>query len=390
MAEKTQARVVWVSGNLKDRKEALAKIKGYFSSADFHTLDGSYTVAYLEQIVRQESIFSDQRVVIIRDMPTLTSTRQTMVNQLKKLLDDVPDECLVVFDGIPADAEKAISAHVAKIGKMFVSDSKLEPHLAVGWLVAEFAEQGKEIEGLDAQLLLDTSGHDADVGGIGIDLLRLAVQKISIYLGRRKNVTREDIQANIFPSQEVVIWSILDALDSKDLVACYNSFHKLVEKEDSVVGAVNLLYNIALPKYRLLLFLKEGLAQNKSKQDMLADATSLPKLGQSGKDWRMRMSPETNESGANVGQPKKAFADFAVNSALFGGFGGKKATVDLYSRKEIVRMVNCLESGLPELRARSMSDAAMAVMADILFLAACTQVDDKILQDLRTPYGYTQ
>lgn len=381
-----KAKVIWLSGNLTDRKLTLAQLKGELSSKDVLVLQGSYTVAYLEQLVRQEFVFSDDKVIIIRDMPTISSNRPTMVNQLKKLLEEMPDDCTLIFDGV--GEEKAIQTHISKIGKVFAFPETVEPHLAVNWLVDVFTEHGKEISEADAQLLIETSGHDPSVGGLGIDLLRLSALKVALYLGRRKNVTRDDIQANIFPSEEVVIWSILDAIDSKDLVSCYNAFTKLVEKEGSVVSAVNLLYNIALPRYRLLMFVKEGMAQNKSKQDIAKEAMLLPKLSQSGKDWQMVMSPEIADGGVNAGQPKKMFAEFAVNSALFGGFGSKAATVDLYSRKDVVRIVNCLESGLPELRARSVSEPAMAILADILFLAVCTQVDDKILIDLRTPYNY--
>ncbi len=262
----SQAKVIWLSGNLHERKLTLAKIKSQFASADLHILDDSFTVAYLEQVVRQESVFTESRLVIVKQMPEPTSSRQTMVNQLKKLLDDVPDECVIVFDGIPSDSEKAISGHVAKVGKLFSFPDKLESHLAVNWLVNHFRDElGKDVSESDANLLITTSGYDADVGGIGVDLLRLAALKISLYLGRRRSITTEDIQSNIFPSEEVVIWSILDALDSKDISACYAAFYKLVEKEDSIIGAVNLMYNIALPRYRLLMFLKEGMAQNKSK-----------------------------------------------------------------------------------------------------------------------------
>jgi DNA polymerase III delta subunit len=389
MADK--AKVVWLSGNLNERKLVLAKIKSQFSSADTVIIDGNYSVAYLEQIVRQDSVFSDDRLIIVRDIPKPNSTRQTMVNNLKKLLEDIPEGCLVVFDGILAEDEKAISSHVGKIGKLMDFPTKVEPHLAVGWLVGVFAEHGKEISEADANLLIQTSGHDAEVGGIGIDLLRMLALKIAMYLGgRRKNITTEDIQLNIFPSEEVVIWSILDALDSKSLSQCYNAFYKLVEKEDSVIAATNLLYNISLPRYRLLMYLKEGLAQNKSKQDVAKEAIAMRKLAQTGKDWSMKMQPEIAESGSNAGQPKGMFNEFSVNAALFGGFGGKKPIIDMYSRKEIVRIVGCLESGMGELRARSNSDSAMTIMADVLFLAACTPVDDKILGDLRTPYGYTQ
>lgn len=384
------AKVAWLSGNLYERKLVLDKIRGQFSGADITIVDGDYSVAYLEQIIRQGSVFNDQKVVIVKTMPKPTSTRQTMVNQLKKLIEDVPEECLLVFDGIYADDEKAISSHVGKFGKLFDFPYKLEPNHAATWVQKVFQEMGKDVELSDAQLLVDTSGHDNSLGGIGADLLRTLAAKIAMYLGRRKKIETADIQANIFPSEEVVIWSILDAMDSKDLSACYNAFSKLTEREDSVIGAVNILWNIALPRYRLLMFLKEGIASGKSKQDVAKEAVAMKKLTQEGRDWSMKMVPDIADSGSNAGQQKGMFNEFTVNSTLFGGYGNKSPTIDRYSRKEIIRIVNTLESGFSEIRARSMSESAMQIMADVLFLSVCTQIDDKILGELRTPYGYTQ
>jgi hypothetical protein len=214
--------------------------------------------------------------------------------------------------------------------------------------------------------------------------------KISLYLGKRRKIETEDIRANIFPSEEVVIWSILDAMDSKDLSECYNAFSRLSDREDSVIGAVNILWNIALPRYRLLMFLKEGIASGKSKQEIAKEAVAMKKLTQEGRDWSMKMVPEIADSGSNAGQQKGMFNEFTVNSALFGGYGNKAPAIDRYSRKEIIRIVNTLEGGFSEIRARSSSESAMQLMADVLFLAVCTQIDDKILGELRTPYGYTQ
>lgn len=387
--EKYKAKVIWLSGNMHDRKLTLAEIKGQFVSAEHQIIDGEYSVAFLEQMIRQDSVFSTQKLVIIREMPKPTSTRATMVNQLKKLLDDIPDDCLVVFNGIRVSDEKAISAHVKKIGKVFEYTDKIEPHSAVPWLQSVFTEMGKEISVDDAKLLIETSGHDTVVGGIGADLLRTLATKICLYVGtRKKRIDRADVTANIFPSEDVIIWKMFDALDSKDLTACYNAFHKLVEREQSVIGAVNLLYSISMPRYRLLMFLKEGIGNGKSKQEVSKDAVAMLKCSQQGVGWRMKMIPDIAENGSNAGEQKVMFNQFAVDAALNGSYG-KNATVDNYSRKEIIRIVNCITSGLPELRARGSSDAAMSILADVLFLSACTQVDDNVLGDMRKSYGYT-
>jgi DNA polymerase III delta subunit len=374
------AKVAWISGGMHERKLTLDKIKGQFPLAEVVIIDGDYTVAFLEHACRQGDCFSEERFIVVKSMPYPKGTRPTMINHLKKLLETLPAHVFVCFDGIPANDEKALSGHVSKIGKLFATDEKLSLEHGGDWVVSVMHELGKEIGHAEAQLLMETCGHDKGVGGIGVDVMRIACEKLVLYLGRRKNVTNDDILQTAVPSEDFVIWRIFDAMDSRNICECHNSFVRLCDNDGSVIGAANTLFAISLPRYRMMLFLKESMAAGKSKSEVLKDALSVPKLSVQGKDWSMILA--SDPEGA-----KPAFSEFAINAAMNGSYG-RKPSLELYSRRDIVRIVNALYVGSAELRARSGSEAATKLLVDSLFLAVCTNLDDSVINRLRESYNY--
>jgi DNA polymerase III delta subunit len=380
-----EARACWLSGNSKERKEVLAKIKTQFAGNEVQVFDTDVSYAYFEQQVLTSSCFSQKRLIIVKGLPIPSSTKPTMINNFKKLIDSLPDDVFVVFDGIDAGDEKALSGHISKVGKLFDFPSKLEPRDAPNWLMKEIAEGGKAIEYDDAQFLVQTSGYDSNVKGIGIDVLRIAAKKLMTYVGsRRKNITKDDIIATSFPSEEFVVWRIFEAFDSKNIDKCMEAMHRMIMDEDDVAGAVFKLFNLAQVRFRLLLLLKEGLAKNLSKADVAKEAASFQKLSQTGSNFQMKMVPAVNETGENKGNPQSAFTEFAINSTLNGAFG-KKAAIEIYNRKELYRIVTTIQECLGELRYRSTSDAFLLLMSDLLLFAICGKLDDSDIAKLRKP-----
>lgn len=384
-----EANVVWICGNQKQCKEILEQIRDLFADAEIDILEGEFYIPDLTESVLQTPCFAEKKIVIVRNMPHLKSTRQTMLNQTQKILSKVPGSVLVVFAGIEDDVMLKYVAQMGPTGKVFAFDNVVNQESAASWVIKAFEEQGKTISLNDAQLMVDSCGYDSSLSAIGVDVMNIAIEKVCLYLGKRKNVSKDDVLINTFPSQEFVIWHIFEALDRKDFNECQNHFLQLCEHEHDVVSAVNILFNVSLPRYRLFLLLKEALARGASRDQLIKDVSEIPKLSQSGKNWMMRMSTESVETGDNKGNLKPAFTEFSIQSALVGKFG-RKPTIDLYSRKEIGRIVKCLQASMIELRARSQSVPAMSLLADSLFWTICNKMDDSLLETLREPYAYAK
>jgi DNA polymerase III delta subunit len=374
-------KVYWFDGNYHERKALLGRMLAAHPEHEVRRFDGEYTFPYLEEQVYNASCFADKRLFIVRDFPKPATTRPTMLNHMKKMLDNIPDDLTLVFYGI--DDEETIATYVgkSKVGKLVHFPVKLEPAAAAGWLVAKFHENGKTISPEDAQLIVDLNGYDPTVKGIGIDALNLVVKKLSMYLGgKKKVVSKEDILTTAFPSEEFIIWTISDALDSKDIGRCYEAWNKLLANTTSggVSSAIHTLFAVIQARYRLLVFLKESLAQNLTKSQAASQAAAFVKLKQSGKDFLMTMLPDI---AATTGNPQPLWSDFVVQGALNGNFG-RKPGIDLYTRKELFRILQVIQDASVEMRYRT-TDAGLTLLVDALFFAACGKMDDTQLATLR-------
>jgi len=176
--------------------------------------------------------------------------------------------------------------------------------------------------------LIDTCGYDQSVKGLGADQLRIFVNKIATYIGnRRKAVTMDDIVINAVNTEEFVQWRIFDAIDAKSFEQCEEQFAKFVENEGNMQRAVDKLYSMSIPRYRLLFFLKEGLAKKIPKDALAREAMALQK------------SAKNEKTGEEERVP--AYSEFAVNGALYGAYG-REPTVELYTRKSLARIMDCL------------------------------------------------
>jgi DNA polymerase III delta subunit len=242
-------------------------------------------------------------------------------------------------------------------------------------------EFGKSIGEDDAKAIVTMNGFDGELKGLGMDQLRIATAKVCQYVGRKKNITHEDILINSFPSEEFVIWTIFDAMDTKDITNCLNTLYKLSMDDGGNDGGVNKLLNLALWRYRLLFFLKEAMAKGISKSEAIKEAMELVKLHQSGTGMQMILKPEENDNGT----PKAAYTEYWISKELNGQYG-RPASIDRYNRKELARIIQAIQDGLIEVRNRS-SEASQKILADTLMFTVCSSMDDSKLSKVRNSYG---
>lgn len=373
--------VYWLSGNIKQRRPALDAIFKEHEGAEKMRFDEQVSYSYIEHCILSSSCFSDRRLFIIDAVPTFGTTKPTMLNHLKKLLQAIQPDTTVVFNGISPSDEQALFKIVGEV-KAEVKDfpTTLDRRDATQWVMSQVSSHGNNITEEDASLLVEIAGYDPYLKGIGVDQLNLSIIKLTAYIGRRKNITRDDIVITAYPSEEFVVWRVLDALDSKNLESCQKAFHAMTSEADSVRSAAEQLIAITMPRFRMMLFLKEGLAKNMTKSQLAAELGSFTKLKQTGKDYKMKLEPDLAESGS----PKQAFSPQYVMGTM-DGFRGNQPLLDKYSRKDIYRIIGCLQDCAVEVRART-GDAGINLVIDTLFLTVCTNADEEHLKAVRRFY----
>ena len=368
-------QVFWLSGSSHLRKLALDKIKSQFVDGEMFYFNKDTSYGLFEETVYQDSCFASKRLIIVDDFPVSASTRQTVVNNIKKIIDDIPANCHIVFNNLDGEGVKPLTTHIGKHGKVLEYDTILQKENAPFWVIKEITTLEKKIDEDTAKFFVDLNGFDPENKGIGLDVLKIAIDKIVQYVGRRKNIEKQDVIINSFPSSEFIIWSIFAAMDSKDLVKCSTAFRGLLDGSDNAMGAVIQFLNIALWRYRLLAFAKESLAKTNNKNETMKLSASLIKIKTEGSG----MATLTNSEKDLNNKEKQAYPDFTINKEINGNYG-QNAAIDKYTRKDLIRIIQCIYQCLDEIRLRS-NDAAILLLADILMYSVCDSVpEDKLFK----------
>jgi hypothetical protein len=147
------------------------------------------------------------------------------------------------------------------------------------------------------------------------------------------------------------------------------------------IDTVTQIVNTLLWKYRLLIFLKEKLANNISRQQIINEAQALRKISYEGVGFSSRTKVEVVSTGPNAGKFSAMWNINSINSS-FDGFYGRKATVDLYTRKELYLIVKCLEDSLLLIRSCSNDNEALMI-ADTIFMTICSALDTKSINGIQ-------
>lgn len=369
----------WICGNLEERKLALDKIKSQFVGFESDTITDSDSISTAENKILSFSCFSEKRLIIINSIPSPDqgSSRQTVVNKLKKILEDLPDDLCLVFYGIDPSDEKAIFSQFEKIGKVLKFQLGLEMSNAIQWSRSKFLSYDKTISDEDLESFIKNCGYDKNIkidgktksGGINIDILNIAIKKLCLYVGsRKKNITSDDISATLFESKEFIIWQLFNAFDSKDIIKCYEAVERIKLDNDRLIDAVETIFSMSLWRYKLLFHIKEE-KSNRPNTNLFSYFISLPKISQTGSGLKMKMTLDKNDDGNN----KSMYSQFVIENAL--------KIVDNYSRKELRIIIETLEEGYKVVRDNY--DSSLLLLLDSLIFSVCGTTDLDTLKLMR-------
>lgn len=155
---------------------------------------------------RRYPMFAERQVVILREAQ--------MMRDVEGLLPYVekpqPSTVFVVaYKDKKLDGRKQMSKLVAKTGELF-SSKKLYDNQLPGWVEQMVKEQGLTISPRAQQLLVDHIGND-------LSRLYNETVKLAVNLGKRKNITEDDIEEFIGVSKEFNVFELQNAFGQKNL-----------------------------------------------------------------------------------------------------------------------------------------------------------------------------
>jgi DNA polymerase III delta subunit len=333
-------KTCWIYGGWFFRNSILNFIKDQLIDYKLIIYDNEYTINDIKMEIMQLDIFSNQRkIVIIKSLIKTT--------KWEDLLNNIPDNCLVVFDNI--DIKNNVYKYVSKIGKSFISDPNLSKEDAMRYIY-EYSEKNKKY--IDMEIVkysiekLNSGRKTYDV-----DLIHLFTEQCILYVGKNKEITKNDID-NVFSfTSYYSSFDIFSHLDKKD----YQSAYKLVRTaiEIDSITAINSLFFVMLWRYRLLLLIKE------SRVKLTIDST---------KDLLRSIykfkGAECTIDRTEDGKIKPYYSEYNVISNIDG------SAVNSYSRKELYLIVKSLENSIFINRIEN-NESTSLLLIDMILMYIC-------------------
>ncbi|HIS03402.1 MAG TPA: DNA polymerase III subunit delta [Candidatus Pullichristensenella avicola] len=179
-----------------------------------------------------------RRLVIVRDWAPLCPGKargeDDEAARMIAYLDRAPESCIVVFymRG-EADGRKKLTSALKKRGAEVRFEALTDAEI-LRWANAQLKPLGKSISQQAASHLAFTAGRD-------LTRLCAEIDKLADYIGARKEIQVDDIEAVVSPSLEFSVFEMLDFLFAGDLTRAERSLNVLLRDGQNCVGILAML-----------------------------------------------------------------------------------------------------------------------------------------------------
>ncbi len=355
--------IIWMYGPLYYIKPTFSNLVEKFSNYEIIKFDDCSSFLDINNTLSSYSCFSDNRLIIFTDLPSLTESEK---KKLKALIENLPSHIYIIFYMMSPEQNKFLFSSVEKVGKLFIEETSLKKRDVAGWVNQRCTKMGLKIEEDAVEAIVETCPFD-DKGNVLIDALEMIILKMQLFDVRAKSLNRECVINTSSSYETIAIWDFVSKCDSRD----YESLLNFIEKSNllgksHVDGVSQILFSMYW-KYKLLLFLKEKSANKITGQDLVSSALSLKKINYVGTGFSARVKPD--EKGSSL------WSNYSINSCV-NPIYGKKPSIEVYSRKELYILNNLLHKGILLTRGCD-SDAEALLIANTIIMVLCNVINYK-------------
>jgi len=379
MMKDKQVQICWVTGNLTQRKQVIAKVKEALGEFDLETYTENDLIDFVIQQIRSVSCLGNKRLIAIKGWPEAPS-RATVIKKMCKILQHLPSDCFILLDNLETKS-KDFNDLLKKKGRVYHFSTKADVPTAINIVLERFSQEKKDINSDCAAILVNSIcpqfGNERQVD---VDRIMMLVKKLILYLGSRKVVKEEDALAVCSDEQNFIIWQLLQCLDSKDYCQSLLLVQKHLSNASSASNTLELMMNIMYViswRYRMLIFIKEGMHKGWSENTIIEEIGKLPKLERvaNSMGFYIKMQISKNAQGKTISQ-------FTPNAVYVG-----MKIAPYYSRKELMLLIKAINEAIVKLRA-TQSYVESLLCLDSVILAASRVLSPKSTSFLRADYCY--
>ncbi len=210
----------------------------------------------------------EKRLVVVRESSMLATGKKAddeeKVQILKQYLQDIsPSTCLVFYQKGKADGRKAFYTALKK-RQAIVDFSPMNDAECIKWVMQSLLQEKVSISPEVASQMVFTVGTDAA-------LLKQEMGKLVSYLGERKEVKSEDIEAICTKSTECTVFEMVDAQVSGKTAKAFSLLEDMLRSGENGIGILAML----LRQYRLMYHMRKCMDE-KTPSNTLASALGIP------------------------------------------------------------------------------------------------------------------
>ncbi len=367
---KKDIRICLLSGNYHYRKSIISKIKKQLNEFDLSVYDSQDTYEYVVSQIFAASCFSNNRLIILTDWPKFGGKHVSLIAKFKKMVADIPHDCLVILDNLPKVTDKFVE-RINEVGKTFLADDYIKRSNCNSWVRKELAKRSKTIESTDVNLLVESVGI-SERDNVEIDRLLLTITKLCHFVGNRKIIRYEDVLSVCFDSSAFIIWSLFNFLDEKDINSCLPLGRKAIINNKNVRSSVESFLHLMIWRYKLLLCLKDHMHLGWKNDRIVYDITQFRKFKRNGSFTKIKMEPD-----------RTTYSEGSINASIYKS-GRRVSPIEAYSRRDLYKIMKAVYKTLLKVRT-GCSDSQIFILWYSLLMTICGDFNEQYLDKIRRP-----
>jgi DNA polymerase-3 subunit delta len=221
-----------------------------------------------------------------RESPTLVDDLSDFAAYLKKGL---PEGVTLLISATQVDKRRALWKTLEKIADCNLYElpdlDKREGREQLAAIVqAKLKDEGKRISPDALELFIELVGANPTA-------CSNEIEKLSMYVGDRAEITEDDVATVVSATGTVNIWKLMDAIGARDAAVAMRMLDNLIAHRESVIGILMLL----AAQVRFMLWMK----------DLTERKLVHPRTGfDGGKDFMFQLNKLTPDQSAHLRDPK--------------------------------------------------------------------------------------
>lgn len=220
-------------------------------SSDFDTavLNSDSDIAEIYSAVEALPVFSDRKVVIVKDYD-INALSEDDYRNMEKMVSDIPDCTVLIFTmpTLKSDDKKKASklTKFASFSEKYGTVLELNPlgDIALEKLIISWAEKnGCKLTSINASKIIASVGTD-------MNLLRNEIDKLSAYANGNE-ITLEIIDLLCPKNSEARIYALADSISTNDFNSTYRQLEILLDKNEKPEIILSVLSSAFVDMYRM-------------------------------------------------------------------------------------------------------------------------------------------